>query len=142
MNNYKCIRVLTYCLVCVTLALTSCGKGCSVGAPSENRGRGDNEGITNFNDEPLVLKTIKVTPNNQAGIHPGSQLQFEATGVFEDDAEEDLTDVVTWKASNIKIVSISNALDSKGQAEALSVGSCSITATLGNISGSTTMTVN
>jgi hypothetical protein len=142
MNNYKFIKILTCGLVSLTLALTSCGKGCGVGAPSDKRGAGHSEGLTRFNEGPLVLRAINITTNNQAGIHPGSRLQFEATGVFADGAEENLTDVVTWTTSNMAVVSISNALDSKGQARALSIGRCSITATFGDISGLTTLTVN
>jgi len=142
MNNYKFIKRLTYGLVIFTLTLTSCEKGCGVGAPTDDRRAGRTEGITRFNEEPLVLKAIYVTPNNPSGIHPGSRLQFKARGVFADGAEENLTDVVKWTASNMMVVSISNALDSKGQARALTIGYCSISATLGDISGLTTITVN
>ncbi len=130
-----------YGLVSLTLPLTFCGKGCGVGASPDNKGEGRTEEITMFHEGPLVLKAINITPNNPVGIHPGSRLQFEATGIFADSAEENLTEVVTWTASNTAVVSISNALDSKGQARALSIGYCSITATLGNISGLTTITV-
>lgn len=142
MNNYKFIKVLAYGLVSLALTLTSCEKGCGVRAPSDSKGAGRTEGITRFDEGPMVLKAIIITPNNPTGIHPGSRLQFDATGIFADGAKENLTDVVTWTASNIAIVSISNGLDSKGQVRALSIGYCSITATLGDISGSTTMTVN
>ena len=142
MNNHKFIKVLTYGLVSLTLILTSCGKGCGVGAPSDNRGADRTEGISRFDEGPLGLKAINISPYNPEAIHPGSRLQFEAIGVFADGAEENLTDVVTWTASSKTVVSISNGLDSRGQARALSIGYCQITATLGDISGSTTMTVN
>jgi hypothetical protein len=88
MNSYRLIKILMYGLVSLTLTLTFCGKGCGVGASSNNRGEGRTEGITSFHEGPLVLKAINITPNNPVGIHPGSRLQFEATGVFADGAEE------------------------------------------------------
>jgi hypothetical protein len=142
MKNRRIIRALMYGLVSLTLALTSCGRGCGVGAPPDSREADRARENNGINGGELALKAINVTPNNPVGIHPGTQLQFEATGVFGDNAEENLTEVVGWTASNVAIVSISNAIDSKGQARAVSSGYCSITATLGDISGSATVTVN
>jgi hypothetical protein len=142
MKNYRFIRALMYGLVSLTLTVTSCGRGCGVGASLDSGGAGRAEGVNRISGGAQVLRAIHVTPNNPMGINSGTRLQFEATGVYADNSEENLTEIVKWTASNMAVVSISNEINSKGQARALSVGFCSITATLNDISGSTSMTVN
>jgi len=50
--------------------------------------------------------------------------------------------MVVWTSSDTSIATVSNAPDSNGQAIAVSRGYCSISATLGLISGSTAIGVN
>ena len=82
------------------------------------------------------LKSISVTPTNPS-IAAGSTLQFIATGQFANGSTENLTGSVTWGTSASTVASIS----ATGLATGVGAGQTLITATLGTISGSTTLTV-
>ena len=88
---------------------------------------------------PATLVSITVLPANKS-IAPGTTLQFSATGIFSDNTAQDLTASVAWSSSNNAIATISNAQGSKGIAMAVAAGTATITATSGNIPGSTTFT--
>ena len=74
-------------------------------------------------------------------IAKGTQQQFIATGFFDDATTQDVSDSVTWASSMAAIATVSNAADSTGLASALATGTTSISAAIGAISGSTTLTV-
>jgi YVTN family beta-propeller protein len=88
---------------------------------------------------PVTLTSISVTPVNTS-IAPGTTAQFRAVGIFSDHATRDLTTSVTWSSSDAGIATISNSQGTKGLATAVAAGSSTITATSGNISGSTIIT--
>lgn len=136
MWNYRFIRALMYILVSLTLTLSSCGGG-SGGTPPRNTGVGQVRQVSGLNGSTAVLRTISITPSDPLGINSGRQLQFSARGHFSDNSVQDLTTMVAWTSSDTSIATISNASDSKGQALAISRGYCSISATMGGISGST-----
>src|SRR5439155_8560149 len=54
---------------------------------------------------------------------------------------QDLTTQVTWSSSSTAVSTISNAGGSQGLATSVGAGTTTITATLGGVSGSTTLTV-
>jgi len=83
-----------------------------------------------------VLSSITVTPAN-ARVSAGNKLQYIATGTYSDGSTQNLTGSVTWLSSNTKVATITTA----GVATGLTAGSATIQATLGTISGSTTLTV-
>ncbi|KAA1290303.1 hypothetical protein C4X99_07795 [Leptospira interrogans serovar Geyaweera] len=82
------------------------------------------------NDEKLVNITIS---SSQVLTDKGSAQQFKAIGTFQGGSQLDLTDLVTWKSSDSKVVSISNSNDDRGLTTALSVGSSKISAIYGSI---------
>lgn len=86
------------------------------------------------------LVSLQVTPANPS-VARGLTRTFTATGVYTDATTQDLTTQVTWSSGTPAVASISNATGSEGRASAQAVGSSTITATLGTISGSTTLTV-
>lgn len=88
---------------------------------------------------PVTLVSITVKPANTS-IAPTTTVQFSATGIFSDNTAQDLTTSVTWSSSNSGIATISNTQGAKGLATAVAAGATTITATSGNISGSTTFT--
>jgi trimeric autotransporter adhesin len=89
---------------------------------------------------PLV--SIAVTPANPGpSIPDGNSQQFTAIGTYADHSTQDLTTSVTWHSSNPTTASVSNAAGSKGLALSLASGTTSISATLGGVSGATTLTV-
>jgi len=87
-----------------------------------------------------VLDSIAVTPATPS-VAAGRTLQFTAIGTFSDLTTQDLTTQVTWASSDPAIATISNAAGSQGLASAVAAGTSTISATLGAISGSTTLTV-
>ena len=86
-----------------------------------------------------VLVTLGVTPTNPS-VPAGRTQPFTATGVFSDGSTRDLTSSATWSSSDTS-ATISNATGSKGVATGISPGVTEISALLGSISGSTTLTV-
>ncbi|MGA9587107.1 MAG: Ig-like domain-containing protein [Terracidiphilus sp.] len=85
---------------------------------------------------PATLTSIVVTPVlDQVGVN--GNVQFTATGVFTDSSTQDLTAQVSWGSSAAGVALINNT----GLATGLSLGTSTITATYGGLSGSTTLTV-
>src|SRR5207247_7435925 len=60
---------------------------------------------------------------------------------FSDSTTQDLTTQVTWSSSSTAVATISNAGGSQGLATSVAAGTTTITATLGLVSGNTTLTV-
>ena len=83
-----------------------------------------------------LLVSIAVTPANPSVI-AGSAQQFAATGNYTDGTTQNITNSVTWTSSNTAVSTIS----ASGLASALASGATNISATQGNVSGSTPMTV-
>jgi hypothetical protein len=141
MQNARFIRALMYLLVGITLTLTSCG-GERGSTPPHNTGAGQVRQVSGVNGGTVVIRTIRITPISPLGIDSGTQLNFIATGCYSDNSVQDLTTLAVWTSSDASVATISDAPDSKGQAIAVSRGYCSISATLGGISGSTIIGVN
>jgi hypothetical protein len=83
-----------------------------------------------------TLDSIAVTPANTE-IEAEATQQFTATGTFSDSSTSDITASVTWSSSDETIATIG----STGLATAVASGTTTITATLGDISGETTLAV-
>lgn len=88
----------------------------------------------------VSLVSIAVTPANPS-VPVGTPQQFTATGTYSDGSHQNLTETADWSSSATGIASISNAAGTRGRADSHSVGTTTITATSGAVSGSTTMTV-
>jgi uncharacterized protein YjdB len=84
------------------------------------------------------LQSIDVTTSTPS-IANGTRAQFTATGHFDDSTTQNLTSQVTWTSSDFS-VTISNT--GLAASTALGAATSTITATLGAISGFTTLTVN
>ncbi len=82
------------------------------------------------------LTSIAISPSNPSMVKGATQ-QLIATGTFSDGTTQNLTGSVTWTSSAGNIVSVSTGL-----ASAAAVGTASITATSGAISGSDVITVS
>ncbi|WP_061218126.1 Ig-like domain-containing protein [Leptospira weilii] len=81
------------------------------------------------------LVSIEISPYLSVTAK-GLTKNFKATGTFTDYSTQDITEQVTWKSSDTEIISIENAVGSKGLAHMLKQGDSDITATLGSISSS------
>jgi trimeric autotransporter adhesin len=84
---------------------------------------------------PPALVSIAVAPANSS-IMLGTTEQLTATGTFSDGSTQDLTKSVAWSSANS-----SASIGPAGLAAANSVGSTSISATAGDLTGSTALTV-
>lgn len=82
-----------------------------------------------------ALSSIAITPVSVPILIAITQ-QFTATGTYSDGTTNDITSTTTWTSSSTSVATI----NSSGLATAVSAGSTTITATSGNISGTTTLT--
>ena len=87
-----------------------------------------------------TLVSLAINPTNP-GIALGTILQFTATGTYSDGGTQVLTQSASWTSSVPSVASISNAAGSRGSATSIAAGTTTITAALGGVSGSTTLTV-
>ncbi|HJV64810.1 MAG TPA: Ig-like domain-containing protein [Geomonas sp.] len=101
---------------------------------------GSISGSTQLTVNTTTLVSIEVDPP-LTSIPKGLSQQFTATGIFSDNSLFDLSPAVTWSSSTPGIATISNDALSSGLASTISAGTTTITATLGSVSGSTTLTV-
>src|SRR5206468_2049760 len=93
-------------------------------------------GSTTLTVGAAVLVSIRVTPASPS-IGKGTTQQFVATGTYSDGTTLDLTSSATWLASNTAVATISAG----GLATGVAQGTSQISATLGAVTGSTTLTV-
>jgi len=82
------------------------------------------------------LTTIAVGPPDSS-VAVGFSSQFTATGLYSDGSKQDVSSQVIWSSANAAAASINSA----GLATAASPGSTTISATLGQMSGSTALNV-
>jgi uncharacterized protein YjdB len=85
---------------------------------------------------PAPLVSIAVTPAN-ATLKVGSTQQYTATGTYADNSTADLTTQVTWTSD----ASVVAGVGAGGKATGVSPGTAHIAATLGTVSGQTSVTV-
>jgi len=97
-------------------------------------------GSTALTVTAATLVSIAVTPANPS-IVKGTKQSFTATGTYSNSTTQNLTASVTWNSSATSKATVSNASGTNGQASSVGVGSTTITATLGLISGNTILTV-
>ncbi|MDV6235424.1 Ig-like domain-containing protein [Leptospira ellisii] len=93
-----------------------------------------------FTVTPAALVAIEISPANSS-LAKGLSRQFSALGIYSDNTNQDLTNSVTWSASNTASSTISNAAGNKGIASAIQTGVGRISAALGSISSNTDLTV-
>jgi hypothetical protein len=82
------------------------------------------------------LVSIAVTPANPT-LTPKHATQLKATGTFSDGSQQDLSASVTWSSAPDSVVKVG----SLGLATAQTIGTATITATSGSISGNDNITV-
>src|SRR5581483_7733930 len=89
---------------------------------------------------PAALASLSIAPQSPT-IALGLNQQFTASGTYTDGTTQDLTSTVTWASSDATVAIVSNALGSYGLANSSGPGSCTISATSGAVSSSTSITV-
>ena len=93
-------------------------------------------GSTPLNVTPAVLVSIAVTPADPS-IALGDTQQFTATGTFSDSHAQDLTETATWASDTPSSATVNQG----GLATGVGTGTATISATSGEIAGSTVLTV-
>lgn len=121
-------------------ASTGLATTAGVGSATVSATSGDVTGSTALTVTPAALVSIEVTPA-AASVANGLTQQFTATGVFSDQSTQDLTSQVTWASSDVAIATVSNAAGSNGLASTAGVGNTTVSATSGDVTGDTTLTV-
>ncbi len=86
---------------------------------------------------PPELVSLAITPAN-ASFALGTTLPLKATGTYTDGSTLDVTSSVAWSMVNSAIASV----NSQGLATSAAVGSTSVNATWGSITGTTTVSVS
>src|SRR5215831_12118251 len=120
-----------------TIASGGLATSVSVGSTTVTATLGSTSGSTMLTVTAAQLVSIAVTPGN-ASVPLGTLQQYTATGTYTDNSTKDLTASVTWSSSATGIATIS----SSGLLTARGLGSSTIQATSGSISGSTSVTIN
>ncbi len=87
--------------------------------------------------QAVTLASIVVAPVNPS-VAGGQTQEFTATGHYTDGSTNVVTSSVTWTSSSTTIATI----NSSGVATTIAAGNTTITASSGNISGSTILTVS
>lgn len=93
-------------------------------------------GCTGFFVNP-TLTTLTIGPTTPT-IQQGSTLQMAATGTYDDGSTKALTGNVFWSTSDSTIATV----NSTGLVTAVGLGTATITAQSGTVSGSTSVTVS
>jgi uncharacterized protein YjdB len=93
-------------------------------------------GSTSITVGPPTLVSITVSPN-QASLPSGESEQLTATGKFTDGSTQDLTQSATWMSSGPAVASVSPT----GAALAKTVGTATISATSGTVTGNASLAV-
>lgn len=127
-----------------TISNAAGSKGVATGvAPGQTTitaARDGKSGTATLTVVAVALVSLDVTPKNPT-IDTGGTQPFTATGRFENDATQNLTQEVTWTSTETAVAAISNAAGSKGVATGVSGGTTAIRASLDGIQGETTLTV-
>jgi 6-phosphogluconolactonase (cycloisomerase 2 family) len=98
-------------------------------------------GSTMLTVSAATLVSIGVTPPNP-NLAKGLKTQFTAMGTYTDNTIQNLTAAAVWSSSDPTLASVSNAAGFEGQATALNPGSVTITATMGTIQNSSSLTIS
>ena len=90
---------------------------------------------------PAVLLTIDLSPPGLATYVGDSPQAFTASGTFDNGQVFDVTASAVWATGNPKTATVSNAVGSIGVITPVRVGTTVVRATVGGVTGSTTLTV-
>ena len=91
-------------------------------------------GSATINVSAATISSVTVTPVNPS-LAVGARLSIKATGLYNDDTVQEITDFATWSSSNTTAAIVSNI--NNGVTDALVAGTATITAD----GGTTTVTV-
>lgn len=119
--------LLSWPLLILFSLLAACGGG---------GGGGNAGGGGGASGGSATLTSIAITPPNPT-VQAGGSRNLVATGGYSDGATRDITGSVTWTSSSIQVATITAG----GVVNAIAAGSTTITATVGGITATTSVTV-
>ena len=120
-----------------TIVSTGVATGTGVGSSTITATSGSITATAALSVGQPVLVSLAVTPANPT-FALGTTQALAATGTYSDGSTLDLTSSSTWTAADNTIATV----NAQGLAASVAVGSTSVSASSGSISGSTTLTVN
>ena len=89
----------------------------------------------------VTIKSVAITPAS-ASIAPGTTVQFKATATFNDNTQQDITNLVQWNSSDASTATIQGFGAKAGLAASLAPGTSNISAVFGSVNASvSTLTV-
>ena len=125
-----------------TITTGGLATGVAAGSPTVTAAFGGMSGTATLTvNAAVTLTSIAISPRGDT-VSTGFTKQFTATGTYSNGTTADITNTVTWASSATSKATISNAGGSNGLATPVAAGSTNISATLGAVSDSTTLTVN
>lgn len=98
-------------------------------------------GTASLTVNPPSIVSIAITPPGATISHTATQ-RFTATGNFSDSSQSDITTGVTWSVDNTGIATISNTQPTQGLLTPVTTGTVNVTATLGTVTQTTSLTIN
>lgn len=113
----------------------------AVGSADISASFGNLNATTSLAVSAAVLQSLSITPP-RPGIAKGLVQQFHVQGIFSDDSNDDLTATATWASSSAGVAAIAADGAGAGLATGMDVGTAEISASLGGMTASTTLTVN
>jgi uncharacterized protein YjdB len=119
-----------------TIDAKGLAKGMTVGQTTVTATLGGVMGSTPLTVTAAMLISITVSPANPSVVK-GTNIQFTATGNYDDNSSQDLTAQVNWSSDNAMVATVNAA----GLAKGVDVGAANIIATLKKVSGMTPITV-
>ena len=97
-------------------------------------------GSTTISVTAPSLLSLAVTPAS-ISIPFGSTQPFTATGSYSDGSIQNLTSLATWNSSMPGIATVSNGVGTQGIASGVGIGTTTISAAVGMVSGSASLTI-
>jgi hypothetical protein len=119
-----------------TIDASGLASGVAPGTSTIRATYGGLSGSTVLTVTPPKLTSITITPANPT-VPLGSAEQFTATGTFADNTVANITTFVSWESSLTSVATI----NATGLAQTIALGTSTITASSGNVSATTTITV-
>jgi hypothetical protein len=120
-----------------TIAVNGTSTSVSPGQSTITATAGSVTGTSLLTVNSATLTSIAITPGKPT-IVAGTTEQFTATGTFSDGSKQNLNSSVTWNSSSPNIAPV----PVNGATTTLLAGHTTITATLGSVTGTTTLTVS
>jgi hypothetical protein len=99
------------------------------------------KGTVNVTVEPKKLKSIQITPTNPT-IATGEAQALVATGTYDDNSTGTVTQQATWSSDNTGVVTVVATGATAGRARGVAQGTATVTAAIGDIKATSTVTVS